>query len=247
MADLSHPDLPECFQQQTLRQFIFSYTSIAMSHQTTSRADHTTGTKGVITDPERRLAPESIEPWTAADREQEHGMIAVLLREVDRVGADHFAFPARYYSDCVGEDLGRLDSEHALLNFDNDTLHKPATRILRALLASDRIRTALARRQQQPGHHRQYRPGTVSFTTHLNRFRPQYVFTLKSRFAHANAHVYTVPAGNENATPLSLPPCWDLPTSFASSNPTSFPLPMTTSTSPPVRQRCPRIHQSCYF
>lgn len=178
-------DLPERFQPQTFRQFVASYNEIAIAHlasPATTRVDLTTGTKGAITDPERRLAPERIEPWTDFDREQERGIIATVLREVDGIGADTLAFPAKYYVDRVGEDLGRLDSENALLLFDNDTLHKPATRLLRVLLANNRIRTALARRQQQQQQRadtRQadhaYRPGKVSFTTHLNRLRQRYV------------------------------------------------------------------------
>lgn len=135
-------DLPERFQPQTFRQFIASYNEIAIAHlasPATTRVDLTTGTKGAIADPERRLAPERIEPWTDADREQERGIIATVLREVDGIGADILAFPARYYADRVGEDLGRLDSENALLLFDNDTLHKPATKLLRLLLANNRI------------------------------------------------------------------------------------------------------------
>lgn len=175
-------DLPELFHPQTLRQFVASYNDIAISHLESPAVirDYTTGTRGAITDPERRLAPESIEPWTDTDREQERAMTATILREVDGIGADNFAFPAKYYVDCVGEDLGRLDSENALLQFDNDTLHKPAARVLQALLTNDRIRAALSRRQQQHTHASKqvYRPGTVSFTTHLNRLRQRYVIVI---------------------------------------------------------------------
>lgn len=189
-------DLPEVFQPQTLRQFVASYNEVAISHlasPATTRVDHTTGTKGALTDPERRLAPEHIEPWTDLDREQERGIISTLLREVDGIGADNIAFPARYHVDRVGEDLGRLDSETAVLYFDNDTLHKPASRLLRALLANDRVRKALERRQQyqqQQQHQQQridvqgdpsssaYRPGGIGFTTHLNRLPQRYVIRL---------------------------------------------------------------------
>ncbi|KUI72954.1 hypothetical protein VM1G_08118 [Cytospora mali] len=173
-------DLPECFQPQTLDEFVTSYNHIAMRHLASPAAtqvNRTTATKGAITNPEGRLAPERIEPWNDFDREQERGIIATVLREARRIGGDALNFPAQYYVDRVGEDLGIIDSENALLFFDSDTFHKPATRILRSLLANDRIKLALARRQQQQhANARQrdqsrfaYRSGKVSFSTHLNR------------------------------------------------------------------------------
>lgn len=133
--------------------------------------NHTTGTRGAVTNPTRRFAPESIEPWTGTDCEQEQAMIYTLLREMDFAGAESLVFPARYYVDRVGDDLGRLESEIALLHLDNDTLHKPAERLLRTLLANSRIMTAISRRQQHPDARQAYRPGMVSFTTYLNGLR----------------------------------------------------------------------------
>lgn len=159
------------FQLQELRQYVESYNSIsAAASIVTSRVTKDTATKGEITNPEGRRAPQTIEPWRQSDIDLERAIIDTLLQETDG-GADSVLFPERQHVIHVGEDLVRVDSEHAVLLHDSDTLHKPATRILRSLLAVERIRTAIELSIQRHGRGKRgsLRPGKVSFPTHQNQ------------------------------------------------------------------------------
>lgn len=182
-------DLSPDYRLQRLRSYVASYNDIVTRHlesPAVTRVNPRTATKGEITNPDGCLSPERIEPWSASELVQERGMIETILRAVDEAGPDHVLFPSRDNVRHVSQDLGRLDSENALLLFDADTLHKPAARILRALLASAPIRAALTqhaheRGQQANSPHNQpqptfeYEPGEVTFPTHLNLLPKTYV------------------------------------------------------------------------
>lgn len=185
MTQPSH--LPEHYRLQTLRRYIESYNEAVLRHLASPAVTHVnprTATKGDITNPDGRLAPERIQPWSEAEASQERQMIETILRAVESAGPNQPLFPSKDNILHISQDLGRLDSENALLLFDADTLHKPAVRVLRALLANDSIRTALTQyvrqqhtssSQQQPSF--EYIPGEITFPTHLNLLPKTYVCT----------------------------------------------------------------------
>ncbi|CAN8097458.1 unnamed protein product [Discula destructiva] len=80
------------------------------------------------------------------------------------MSADTPVFPCRLHVDLVGEELVRVDSENAVFIFDTMTLHIPATRILRQILASPSVQDAV--NAISPG--RDLAPGNVTFPTHRN-------------------------------------------------------------------------------
>lgn len=162
------------FRPQVLREYVASYNSLAaMASVATSRATKDTATKSAIVNPEGRRAPKTIEPWRQYDMDMERTIIETVLRETDS-RQDSILFPERQHVIHVGEDLARLDSENALLLYDADTLHKPAIRILRSLLAVESVREAitLAIQHHSPGDWKRLRPGKVSFPTHRNMLPP---------------------------------------------------------------------------
>lgn len=167
-------DLVSLFQPQGLREYIASYNSIcATGSIATTLVTKTTATKG-----EGRRAPKTIEPWRPADIGLERAIVDAVLKKAD---SDSLLFPERQHVVHVGEDLARLDSENALLLYDSDTLHKPASRIMRSLLAVEHIRTAIAlaiqhhSRAGAGGAEPRLRPGKVSFPTHRNLVPSRYV------------------------------------------------------------------------
>lgn len=184
---MAEPDLPEQFRPQNLRSYITSYRDISSTASVAARAvTKSTATKGAITDPEGRRAPKTIRPWGQSERDLDSSIIDTILYETNPLtGADSNTclFPCRQHVDYVGEELVRLDSEHALLLFDADTLHKPAIRIVQTLLASDHIRTAVSNvihRNVQTdagnkGTGESLAPGRVSFGTHRNTVPQMYV------------------------------------------------------------------------
>lgn len=130
-----------------------------------------TATKGAITNPEGRRAPTSIEPWTQAESTEERAIIdAVLANFPDDIDV----FPCRQHVDHVGEELIRTDSENAVLLFDADTLHKPATRILHAALANANIRDAVVA-IIRPQDDSVMAPGKITFPTHRKGVPSTYV------------------------------------------------------------------------
>lgn len=178
---------PEQFRPQNLRSYITSYRGISSTASVAARAvTKSTATKGAITNPEGRRSPKTIEPWGQSDRDLDSSIIDTILYETNPLtGADSHTclFPCRQHVDHVGEELVRLDSEHALLLFDADTLHKPATRIVQTLLASDQIRTAVSKvinrniqaEAKGNGTEPSLAPGRISFGTHRNTVPKMYV------------------------------------------------------------------------
>lgn len=171
---MSHHDLPEAFRPQNLRSYVASYADIARpACVAATTVTKETGTKGAITQPEGRRTARLIAPWTRADLSEERAIIDTILYETDR---EPLSLPEKRHVERVGEELALIDSESALLLFDANTLHAPATRILRELLASERIRTAIAeatRRTIRQGSTqvpqlKELRPGNLTFPTHRN-------------------------------------------------------------------------------
>lgn len=174
MSHHDPPDLPEAFRPQNLRSYVASYADIARPACIMANSiNKETGTKGAITYPEGRRAPNFIAPWSQADLIQERAIIDAILHETDN---EPLSLPEKQHVKRVGEELARIDSESALLLFDANTLHAPATRILRGLLASRRIRTSVeevTRRTTPPAslhavHAKALRPGNITFPTHRN-------------------------------------------------------------------------------
>ncbi|POS80747.1 hypothetical protein DHEL01_v200834 [Diaporthe helianthi] len=155
-------DVPDQFKKQSLREYVDAYSRIsrgaafAMQRVTTG-----TATRGAITNPEGRRAPKIIEPWTQDQVDQERAIIHAVL-----AGDNMPVFPCRQHVDHVGEELVRVDSENALLIFDAMTLHMPATRLLREILASPSRRDAV-NAVLRPGG-RDLAPGNITFPTHRN-------------------------------------------------------------------------------
>lgn len=161
---------------QTLRQYVESYNSLSTNASAAiARVTRHTATKGDITNPEGRRAPQTIEPWTHADRDLERAIIDAILQGTDGAGGAQLSFPSRQVVSAVGEDLVRVDSEHALLLYDSDTLHKPATRILRGLLGMSSVTSAVssAIRSRGARGNQTLRPGEVRFPTHRNEVPAQ--------------------------------------------------------------------------
>lgn len=155
---------------QNLRQFVESYNSLTTNASAAiARVTRHTATQGDITNPEGRRAPKTIEPWTHADRELERAIIDAILEGTDGASGS-LSFPSRQVVSAVGEDLVRVDTEHALLLYDSDTLHKPATRILRGLLGMDSVTIAVSSvvRSRGARGNQTLRPGEVRFPTHRN-------------------------------------------------------------------------------
>lgn len=160
---MSESTLPESFQRQGLRSYVTSYHGIVRDVESLMRGvTKQTATKGLITNPEDRRAPRVIEPWTPAERDQERAVIDAVVAGL----GDEPLFPCKQHVRHVGEDIVRLDSENALLLFDADTLHKPAARIMREVLASDDTKAAVTRALQS---RKELVHGLISFPTHLNR------------------------------------------------------------------------------
>lgn len=172
---MSHHHLPEPFRPQNLRSYVASYADIARpACNAATSATKLTGTKGAITQPEGRRTPKFIAPWPRAELREERAIIDTILHETDR---EPLSLPKKRHVERVGEELPLIDSESALLLFDANTLHAPATRILRQLLASERIRTAVAKatRRTTTRHAHTHalqagelRPGRITFPTHRN-------------------------------------------------------------------------------
>ncbi|KAF3760089.1 hypothetical protein M406DRAFT_335292 [Cryphonectria parasitica EP155] len=140
---MAQRDVLAPFHLQSLRNYAESYDAIRRGHlmpAASQRVSKHTGTQGKITDPEGRLAPERIEPWTDFLDEQ-RAIISMILRET--AGDSAPLFPCRNHIQMVAEDLVCVDSEGALLLFDADTLHKPASRVSEALLSDATIRSTI--------------------------------------------------------------------------------------------------------
>ncbi|KAL2281232.1 hypothetical protein FJTKL_11677 [Diaporthe vaccinii] len=159
---MSEPTLPQSFQRQGLRSYITSYYEITHDAELMRGITKKTATKGPITNPEGRRAPRVIEPWNPAERDRHRAVIDAVVAGL----GDEALFPCKQHVRHVGEDLVRLDSENALLLFDADTLHKPAARIMREVLASDNTRAAVTRALHS---RKELARGLISFPTHRNR------------------------------------------------------------------------------
>ncbi|POS70531.1 hypothetical protein DHEL01_v211077 [Diaporthe helianthi] len=170
---MSRHDPPEAFRPQNLRSYIASYAEIAVpACIAAERVTRTAGTEGPINNPEGRRTPQLIIPCTASDLSEERAVIDAILHATDDVP---LFLPAKRHVEHVGEELVLVDSESALLLYDANTLHAPATRILRDILASERTRILVAEAIQPPSHqagslmpNNKLRPGNVTFPTHKN-------------------------------------------------------------------------------
>ncbi|KAJ4413561.1 hypothetical protein N0V82_008457 [Gnomoniopsis sp. IMI 355080] len=190
MEDLSRP--------QVLDDYVASYANIAfLGVKNNIDTNPATTTQGPITDPERRHAPTTLAPWT--DGKDILDDIFLCLRMLEATGdaeptdhdAPHARFPCRLHVDETGSELPVINSEAAVHFFDNDTIYKPAKRIIDSALARPTaLRNALSAILQRRRYSTSASTSTgTSTNANLTKKTGQIVFSPHSRTVTVPAHI----------------------------------------------------------
>ncbi|KAH8762026.1 hypothetical protein F5883DRAFT_122214 [Diaporthe sp. PMI_573] len=181
------------FAPQRLEDYIASYADISLD-AITNKIDTNPGTttKGPITDPEGRLAPAKLVPWSDGFEVLDDIFLCLRALAAPENNNTPLYFPYRDHVIQTGHELSAVNSEAAVHLFDVDTIYKPAKRIIDAALERpSSLRLSITPLLQRRG-----------YTTNGALPDGQVVFSAHSRTINVPSHI----AGLKRKRPASQSP-----------------------------------------